>query len=136
MTLHRNAMHSPTITEIDAQHDELARRAGELLDGIRSGSGGLGRLIDFLHEYAVAHFGAEEDLMRESRFPGYVRHHAEHDRFAEDLVALASEYERSGTAALQALHAERWLTEWLEKHVRGTDAEFSRYFSGLQARAG
>jgi hemerythrin len=128
----RNAGNAVAIAEIDAQHLELTRRAGDLLAGIRRGSDGLGRHIQFLHEYAVGHFGAEEEWMRDSGFPGYVRHQAEHDRFVEDLVALASEYERSGAAAFRSLHTERWLSAWLEKHVGGTDAEFAGW---LTARA-
>ena len=133
MSPHRDAKHTVNIEEIDAQHAELFRRAGELIMGIRRGAEGLGRHIDFLHEYAVGHFGAEEEWMRQARYPGYVRHQAEHDRFVEDLVALSVEHARHGAAAFQTLHAERWLTEWLDQHVGGTDAEFARFVAGRAA---
>ncbi len=122
------------IEEFDSQHQELFRRAARLLDGLRSGEPEeIGALIDFLHEYAVVHFGAEEASMRAARYPGYVRHKAEHDRFVGDLLALAKEHERRGSGAFIALKVSRWLTEWLEDHVSGTDAEMVRFLGGRKA---
>ncbi len=122
------------VEEIDAQHRELFRRAARLLDGIRSGEPEeLGELVEFLHRYAVEHFGAEEEHMRRTRFPGYARHKAEHDRFISDLLALAREHERKGTGAFMSLQVNHWLTEWLRRHVSGTDAELGKF---LVRRAG
>ncbi len=122
------------VEEIDAQHRELFRRAARLLDRIHGGEPEeLGQLVEFLHRYAVEHFGAEEEHMRRTRFPGYLRHKAEHDRFASDLLALAREHERSGAGAFMSLKVNHWLTEWLREHVSGTDAELGKF---LVRRAG
>ncbi len=122
------------LAETDSQHQELFRRAARLLDGLRSGvPEEIGGLIDFLHEYAVVHFGAEEAAMRAAGYPGYIRHKAEHDRFIGDLVALAKEHERRGSGAFIALKVSRWLTEWLGDHVSGTDAEMARFLGGRRA---
>ncbi len=116
------------IEEIDAQHRELFRRAARLLDGIQGGAPEeLGQLVLFLQQYAVEHFGAEEEQMRRTRFPGYARHKAEHDRFVSDLLALAREHERRGAVAFMSLKVSHWLTEWLREHVSGTDAELGRF---------
>ena len=116
------------VEEIDAQHRELFRRAARLLEGIRSGEPEeLGQLVEFLHRYAVEHFGAEEEHMRRTRFPGYARHKAEHDRFISDLLALAREHERSGAGAFMSLKVNQWLTRWLREHVSGTDAELGKF---------
>jgi hemerythrin len=122
------------VEEIDAQHRELFRRAANLLEGLRKGEPEeIGGLVDFLYEYAVTHFGAEEDFMRASRFPGYVRHKAEHDRFISDLLALASEHERRGAGAFLALKVNHWLVQWLKEHVSGTDAELGKFLSRRSA---
>jgi hemerythrin len=119
--------------EIDAQHQELFRRAGKLLAGLRRGEAAeIGELIDYLHRYAVTHFGAEEAMMREARYMGYARHKAEHDRFIGDLLALASERDRQGGGAFMALRMDHWLRAWLREHVSGTDAELARF---LQRRS-
>ena len=116
------------VDEIDDQHRELFRRAARLLDGINRGEPEeIGTLVDFLHEYAVTHFGAEEAFMREEAFPGYVRHKAEHDRFISDLLALAREHERKGSGAFLSLKVNHWLVQWLKEHVSGTDAELGRF---------
>lgn len=118
------------VDEIDDQHRELFRRAARLLEGLKKGEPEeIGGLIEFLYEYAVTHFGAEESFMRESRYPGYVRHKAEHDRFISDLLALASEHDRRGAGAFMALKVNHWLVQWLKEHVSGTDAELGKYLA-------
>jgi hemerythrin len=118
------------VDEIDDQHRELFRRAERLLMGLRKGEPEeIGGLIDFLHEYAVTHFGAEEDLMRAARYPGYVRHKAEHDRFISDLLVLSSEHDRKGAGAFMAVKANHWLVQWLKQHVSGTDAELGKFLA-------
>lgn len=118
------------VEEIDDQHRELFRRAAKLLEGLGKGEPEeIGGLIDFLYEYAVTHFGAEEDFMRGSRYPGYVRHKAEHDRFVSDLLALAKEHDRRGAGAFMALKVNHWLVQWLQEHVSGTDAELGKFLS-------
>jgi len=116
--------------ELDAQHRELFRRAGEVIDGVEAGRAvELGGLIEFLHEYAVGHFGLEEEWMRDSGFPGFVRHRAEHERFLEDLLELADAHERHGREARLGLKLSEWLSEWLRRHVAGVDAELARHLA-------
>lgn len=116
------------LEEIDAQHRELFGRARRLLDGLHAGEPGqVGELLEFLHGYAVVHFGAEESLMRSAGYPGYQRHKAEHDRFIADLLALAAEHDERGPGAFLAVKASSWLSGWLEAHVSGTDAEMARF---------
>ena len=119
--------------ELEAQHAELRQRAAELVDAMHRDDPDLSRYVSFLQEHAVAHFGAEEEHMRAASYPGYVRHQAEHDRFLEDLLALSAEFDREGSRAFQALGAEKWLKTWLERHVDGTDAEFTRWISARAA---
>jgi hemerythrin len=122
------------IDEIDMQHRELFRRAGELLEGLHRGEPGeIGELVEYLCRYAVTHFGAEEAAMREARYAGYARHKGEHDRFIGDLLLLVAEHEQKGGDALLALRAEHWLRGWLGDHVSGTDAELARFLAEQRA---
>ncbi len=122
------------IAEIDAQHEELFRRAGRLLEAMGPGaSRDVRPLIDALQTFAVEHFCVEEAFMRDAHFPGYLRHKAEHDRFIEDLHALAREHEAHGPGAFASMRAAGWLSDWLREHVSGTDAEMGRF---LAKRAG
>ena len=122
------------IAELDAQHQEMFRRAGRLLDALTPAAGiDVRPLIEALQGYAVEHFCVEEAWMRDARFPGYVRHKAEHDRFIEDLHALAREHESRGRAAFASLGAAKWLTQWLDEHVSGTDSEMGRFLASRRA---
>ena len=122
------------IEEIDVQHQELFRRAERLLAGLHQGEPEeIGGLIDFLHEYAVVHFGAEEAAMRAASFPGYVRHKAEHDRFIGDLLDLGDQHDRRGSGAFLSLRLSHWLTGWLKEHVSRTDTEMARFLARRSA---
>ncbi len=122
------------IEEIDDQHRELFRRAERLLEGLRRGEPEeIGGLLDFLHAYVVEHFGAEEAAMREARYPGYQRHKAEHDRFIEDLLAVAADHDDEGGDTEVAVRIDTWLGRWLREHVRGTDQELGRFLAGRSA---
>jgi hemerythrin len=130
MKLEWNPALSVGIAEIDAQHQELFRRAARLLDGLHRGEPDeMGELVDYLHRYAVTHFGAEESSMRDARYPGYARHKAEHDRFIGDLLVIAADLEREGGRPSLARRVDHWLRGWLREHVSGTDAELARFLA-------
>ncbi len=116
--------------EIDAQHQELFRRAARLLDAMAAGDRAtVGELFDFLGTYVVDHFAAEERLMTESRFPGYNVHKAAHERFVRDYQSLRKLHEDSGANAAVAIKARSWLTEWLRNHIGGTDQLLARHLA-------
>jgi hemerythrin len=117
------------IEEIDDQHRELFRRAGRLVEGIRRGDPEeIDELVEYLHRYAVTHFGAEEAAMRGAKYPGYARHKAEHDRFIADLLELSVENDEGG-GAFVAVKIDHWLSGWLRDHVSRVDAELGKYLS-------
>ena len=76
------------VPELDRQHKEIFARLDSLLEAIRGGSSReeVGRTLDFLRDYVLTHFKAEEELMREIAFPGLPTHRAEHDRFVRDHI--------------------------------------------------
>jgi hemerythrin len=122
------------IEEIDDQHRELFRRAGRLVEGIRRGDPDeIDELVEYLHRYAVSHFGAEEAAMRSASYSGYARHKAEHDRFIEDLLELSVENEEAG-GAFVAVKIDRWLSGWLRDHVVRVDTELGNHLARLPVK--
>jgi hemerythrin len=116
------------IDEIDAQHQELFRRAERFVGGLSEPTRqDVGILLSYLRLYCVTHFGAEESWMRQVYYPGYDRHKAEHDGFIERILELTREHERRGGPGLEPLRVGAWLERWLETHVSGTDREFARF---------
>jgi hemerythrin len=115
------------IPEIDAQHQELFRRAERLIAALRSGDRGeVLPLLAYLDEYVVQHFAAEERLMREVGDPGLEAHAAAHRGFRADFAELVKDFRRSGPTALLALTIHNWLSDWLRMHICGVDQELGR----------
>jgi hemerythrin len=114
--------------EIDAQHQELFRRADRLLEAMAAGERGvIEDLFEFLGTYVVDHFAAEERLMTDSQFPGYNVHKAAHERFVRDLDSLRKLHQSSGANAAVTIKARTWLGEWLKNHIAGTDQMLARH---------
>jgi hemerythrin len=116
------------VPEIDAQHQELFRRAERLVAALRTGDRSeVLPLLAYLQEYVVLHFEAEERLMKRVGYPGQEGHAAAHRAFREDFVAMVDDFKRSGPTALVALTIHNWLSDWLRKHIGGVDTELARF---------
>ncbi len=129
MTLRWTKALAVGIEVIDAQHQELFRRAGEFVDGLAGRSRqDVGLLLGFLRSYAVTHFGEEEELMRTAHYPGYHVHKAQHDRFLRDLLAMSRRQEKRGAAAgVPAEDLAGWVSSWLTDPVSRVDAELAGF---------
>jgi hemerythrin len=122
------------IEEIDAQHQELFRRAGRFAKALESTDRQeIGILLSYLRMYCVTHFGAEENWMRDVKYPGYAAHKAEHDRFVKDILALSAEHEKRRGPGLEPMRIGGWLSAWLKEHVKQSDVAFAAF---LRARTG
>ncbi len=116
------------IDEIDAQHQELFRRAAQFVSSLEDRSRrDVGSLLAYLRLYAVTHFGTEEERMRESDYAGYAAHKAEHDGFIRELIKMSDEHERRGGPGLQPLRVAAFLGDWLERHVSSTDVALAQH---------
>jgi hemerythrin len=127
MTLEWKPAFSTGDAQLDVRHQELFRRADRLL-GAAADSGDVVPLLGALHAHAAETFAIEEARMLDERYPGFVRHKAEHDRFLEDLLQIAEDHGRHGPDAFGA-GASRWLSRWLAEHGAGTDAALARAFA-------
>ncbi len=116
------------IEEIDAQHQELFRRAERFVTGLAEPSRqDVGILLSYLRLYCVTHFGAEESWMRQVGYPAYDKHKAEHDGFIEKILELSREHERRSGPGLEPLKVASWLQDWLVEHVSRTDKAFAAF---------
>jgi hemerythrin len=123
------------VDEIDAQHQELFRRAERFVSALRSADDAeVAPLLRYLGEYVVEHFAAEERYMREIGFPGLDGHRAAHLAFREDFATMVADFERKGATPLVALTLHNWLSDWLRKHVGGLDVEIGRFAAAKLAR--
>jgi hemerythrin len=116
------------IEEIDAQHQELFRRAERFVSSLgQTSRQEVGILLSYLRLYCVTHFGAEESWMRQVEYPGYAQHKAEHDGFVASLMALSDEHEKRGGPGLQPARVSTFVERWLQDHVTSTDVAFAKF---------
>ena len=116
--------------QIDQQHQELLERFDNLLVACRKGEGKLElvRLIGFLDEYVVRHFGDEELFQKEHGFPDYPSHQLQHLGFVKRLSELKRTIRDEGEVQLDhVLTTNKLLLDWLVQHISTSDRELGTF---------
>ncbi len=114
---------------VDRQHQEMFRRVNRLLDAIERGEGRheIHRTMSFLKSYIVAHFGAEEVLMRRARYPMVEAHAMEHHRFARSVRTMAKQLDALDDPEPMLPVISNELGGWLQTHIMKSDQLFGAY---------
>lgn len=119
--------------EIDSQHKELFRRFGALVEAMEGGDPrDVGLLFDFLGEYVVKHFAAEEQVMADTAYPGATVHVAAHARFVREYGELRSLFETAGATHGVVVKTRTWIEDWLRAHIAGVDQALARHLRSLE----
>lgn len=123
------------VPEIDRQHVELFDRLDRLLEAARTGRTAeeVGKLLGYLGDYVIDHFGAEEALMSARGYPGLAAHQAEHRHFEGELQALLHEYLDDGATLLLVVRVNAKVTTWLREHIYRTDKALAAFLAGVPA---
>lgn len=119
------------VGEIDAQHQALLQQVDRLLAAIGAEPGAVGRLLDFLGDYAVSHFEMEERLMEHHGYPQAEAHRAAHAGFVRAFGRLRYDYDLDGLTDGFSELVSGWLVEWLKGHILDLDMALGRW---LRAR--
>ena len=108
---------------IDAQHQELFQRVNQLLAAMETQKGELEvkRLVEFLGDYVVRHFGDEERLMLRHGYPDYPAQKKAHDAFVADFGKMKADLMRQGASPALAVKLNNTICGWLIDHVGRTD---------------
>ncbi|WP_029458631.1 bacteriohemerythrin [Solidesulfovibrio alcoholivorans] len=117
------------IGDIDEQHQKLVQMICDLHEAMRTGKGKgqVESILRELEEYAVEHFGFEEKLMEKHKYPGYLNHRKEHEKFVDQVIAFGNDF-RANRAALTT-EVMNFLKNWLVGHIKGTDKKYSSFFN-------
>ncbi|MGE4536673.1 MAG: bacteriohemerythrin [Desulfovibrio sp.] len=117
------------IQEIDSQHQKLVRMICDLHEAMRSGKGKdqVETILHELEEYAVEHFGFEEKLMEQYKYPGYLNHRKEHEKFVDKVLAFGNDFRANKVALTNEVM--NFLKNWLVGHIKGTDQKYSSFFN-------
>ncbi len=120
---------------IDSQHQELFVRIGNLLDACGEGKGRfeVEKTINFLEEYVISHFKAEETHMIKTGYPAYPEHKKQHTEFMESFDKLKKQFESQGPGLTIVLAANHLLVDWLKNHIRKVDKALGEYLKASAA---
>lgn len=110
--------------EIDEQHKELFRRVDALLDAWdqRKGGAEVERIIQFLGDYVVEHFGTEEKFMKQFNYGNAAaRHMAQHAVFIDMFGKLKERYMKEGPTPAFVENTKETCVDWLKNHIKYSD---------------
>ena len=118
--------------KVDDQHKELVRIINSLADAMGSGKGKeeLGKVLHFLAEYTVSHFGTEEALMKSNSYPGYAAHKKIHEDLLAQVGDLVTKFD-SGKSVL-TVQVMNFLQDWLIKHIQGEDTKLAGFLNSAK----
>lgn len=108
---------------IDEQHRELFKRMNDLRIAMTSGRAReeIPKLLDFLTDYVVAHFRAEERIMSRSGYPSYIEHRDLHNAFSTEFFELRQEIDVRGYSPSLVIRFNQKLSDWLVEHIMKVD---------------
>ncbi len=116
--------YSVGVAVVDAQHQNLFAIAAELHTAMAAGKGKdvLARTLDRLVRYTEAHFLAEEQLMRNAKYPGLAEHQVLHRALTAQVKQFEKEFQEGKiTMSVEIFH---FLSTWLQQHIREKDRQY------------
>jgi hemerythrin len=124
--------------EIDEQHREIFRRINSLFDACNQGKGKheVVKVISFLDEYIVIHFGIEERHMLTRSYPRYAEHKAQHEAFKKQFLDLKKKIETEGPGVHTVIATNQMVVNWFLNHIRKVDTQLGAFLTTGNADRG
>ena len=114
------------IPQIDMQHKELFRQVDSLLD-IKN-QNRFQETLSFLERYVVRHFGDEQRMQAESKYPKAAAHKTLHDNFVRTFGGLKEKFAREGHTATNNIELHKTTMSWLKDHILVQDKDFAEHY--------
>lgn len=113
--------------EIDCQHKELFVRVNKLIEAMeqKKGKEEIGKVISFLENYVIEHFGLEEKYMSAINYPKLTYHRLQHADFKSKFNMIKKKYEENGPGLETVVHIHNYLGKWLMEHIPTVDKELA-----------
>ncbi len=110
-------------TEIDTQHKELFKRIDSLLSALEKGSGKeeIARIVQYLSDYVVFHFGNEENYMAKFAYSSATAHKAQHEQFVKNFIKLKERLMMEGINPQLTEDTRQLVVDWLINHIKYSD---------------
>ena len=114
------------VVEVDYEHQELIDQINAMHRSVQEGVTrdqvveGLGDI----YAQIASHFALEEKIMRDTRYPAYQEHKADHEALLDDLRDIMDEVEDDGEFDENRLSTD--LDRWFSDHFRVHDAKLHK----------
>lgn len=120
---------SVSVAEIDQQHQKLVGLINELHDAMKQGKGKevLGKIVNELINYTATHFSLEERYFAKFSYPETGIHKLEHADFVKKVTAFKNDFSNGKT--ILSVEVMNFLSDWLQKHIQGTDKRYTQCFN-------
>lgn len=119
---------------IDQQHKELIAAINNLLQACSSGKGReeITKTMKFLYDYTAKHFGDEEQLQKQYRYPDYVNHRRYHEEFKKVVKDLATQLQKEGPSIALVGKVNTSIGGWLLNHIQREDVKVAAHIKSQQ----
>ena len=116
---------------IDSEHRQLFDAINALMDACAQGAGRtkISETVQFLNSYVNKHFGDEEKLQVQSKYPGYAAHKQFHDGYKRQLSQTTQALIAEGPT-VKALGDLNRIVGVLVSHIRIEDKKLARHVKG------
>ena len=111
-------------SDIDSQHKELFLRINNLLatfDKNAVDRQEMSKIIQFLSDYVVFHFGNEENYMSKFNYSSMSAHKAQHEQFIKNFVKLKDRMLLEGINVPLGQEMSDLCVDWLINHIKYSD---------------
>jgi hemerythrin len=114
---------------IDEEHKQLFKAINDLLDACASGKGRahLAETLKFLGDYTAKHFGDEEKLQLDSKYPDYANHKILHDGFKRVVAELSAKLQKEGATVTLVGQVNSNIGDWLVRHIKREDVKVAQH---------
>ena len=105
---------------------------GALSDAMSKGQGRseIGKTLDFLGDYVVRHFAAEEKRMDELGCSVAAANKQTHKEFLATFKALRQRFDDEGASSTLVLEISSTVQNWLVDHIRNIDTQLNTCVAG------
>lgn len=108
---------------VDSQHKKLVDAINDLHEAMKEGKGKdkIEKTLNFLVDYTVLHFSAEEKLMQQKNYPDYSNHKKVHDKLVAEVKDIKTKYLAGKVLPMEV---STFMSDWLKNHILGTDKKY------------
>jgi len=118
-------IYSVHVDILDEQHKKLFSTVNNLIDIFEGGSGDFLSVINDLVQYLSVHFHQEHIVMMNAKFPGFMAHSKEHQKFTDKVGEFLQAY-KEGNKDL-GFNMVVFMKDWLREHTTKLDMEYAEY---------